>query len=160
MKHKKILILIPIIIIAIIVLVFIINNSTRPDANIMKENILAKYPYTDFVELDRMDVMNYFGIDTNELTNYVFLKEYTEYNENEEISLMPTFPKNMFIYISGEQTEYYYNVISGMFSSIALYEENQELVNLYTDYIVKKKGNSLYIIVGENKDKLKTFLDL
>ena len=111
MKHKKIILLISFIIVAIIVLVLIFSNSTRLDANKMKENILSKYPHTDFVELDRMDVMNYFGFDIQELTNYVFLKEYTEYNEDEEPSLMPTFPKNMFIYISGEKTNKINNII-------------------------------------------------
>lgn len=158
MKFKKLFkILIPIILIIIVViLAILLSKRSRIDTSMLKDKIIKSYPYVDFVEMSDTDVSSYFSIETSTLSNYIFMEENVEKDENK----MNDYPRNLFIYISGKESKNAYDSIIGTINSILNYEENQEIVSLYKDAIIEYKSNVLYVIVGENKDKLKDFLDL
>lgn len=158
MKIKKLFkILIPIILIIIVViLAIILSKRSRIDTSMLKDKIIKTYPYVDFVEVSNEEISSYFSIEPSTLSNYIFMEENIEKDENK----LNDYPKNLFIYISGKESKSAYESLTGTINSILNYEENQEIVSLYRDAIIEYKSNILYIIVGENKDKLKTFLDL
>ena len=147
-KKVKILIIIAIVVAATIAIVLMIkpNKEKSFDIEELRKQSLSYYEDYELRILDFMDMTALFGIDKDNDENSMFLANIL----NEEIK-----KEDMFILIVMNTNDSdYYDIFQSYVDSEKNYEDNEKILELFNNSILKKGKNYTYFILGDNPKEI------
>ncbi|MBR4178897.1 MAG: hypothetical protein IKR57_06090 [Bacilli bacterium] len=147
-KKVKILIIIAIVVAATIAIVLMIkpNKEKSFDIEELRKQSLSYYEDYELRILDFMDMTALFGIDKDNDENSMFLANIS----NEEIK-----KEDMFILIVMNTNDSdYYDIFQSYVDSEKNYEDNEKILELFNNSILKKGKNYTYFILGDNPKEI------
>lgn len=141
MKNKKILIgIIFLIIISCVIVIMTSQKSNKElDFDLIEKNFTKQYSDIELRKLDKIDVLEYFGIDMNEKSLYL-----TDFKDTDK----PFAPKNLLIIIQDDNLEENYDLLNQYINIVLLNSEDHDEIELFNNVILEKENNYLYLILG------------
>lgn len=155
MKNKKIILIVTILlVISIIVTIFLIKNKQEKEYDIsgIQKQFITAYENDNLRQLDFVDIISLFGIDTNDMDEYLFISNINiEDDLNSNMVLMAL--------IKDEDIEYYYNSLYSYIESNLLHIEDKDILKLFNEAIIKKDNNYTYMIIGKDNKMMEKELN-
>ena len=152
MHNKRITILSAIIILVIGILVFVLYKPNKNvDMDSLKDQLLLEYD--EINEYDESEISRYFGIDNEYLTSSLFI---TDYIEDEDNYLFE--PNELVMVIKTSNPKEVYTFLKGFVDSNINNRDNTSNLSLYTNSILKKKRNYVYLVMGSKNEKIEKII--
>jgi len=159
MSKKLIITISSIALIVALAVIFILsinknNNIKKYDFEKIENQLLRFYSEEKGLrKLDFMDISSLFGIDEQEIPDSLFLGNITtEENVKEDMMLI--------ILINTSEVDYYYDSLYSYIDSYKLYLEDENIIKLFDEAILKKGSNYVYLIIGEDPSLILKEIDM
>ena len=159
MSKKLIITISSIAIVVALSIIFILtinknNDSKKYDFEKIENQLLRSYSEDNGLrKLDFMDISSLFGIDEQEIPDSLFLGNISpEENVKEDMMLI--------ILINTDNVDYYYDSLYSYIDSYKLYLEDENIIKLFDESILKKGSNYVYLIIGEDPSLLLKEIDM
>lgn len=152
MNKKKILILSLIIIFLSIIIYVYYGNNKKIDIDSLKERLLLEYDEVDL--LDRDDISMCFGIESDLIPSSFFISDFKTTTDNYLFE-----PNNLVIVINSKEKDYYYGILRSFLDSNINNRDNTNNLSLYTNAVLKKKKNLVYLILGSKNEKIEKIIN-
>jgi len=150
-KNKKILFIILTIVIffTIVRLIFIFDKKeeNKFDIEALRTQTIKFYSDKDLKILDFIDISALFGLTDSNDDDKLFISNLS----SEELT-----KEDMFILsvINTNDPDYYYDTFESYIESIKNYENNEKILDLFNNSILKKSNNYVYFIISDNSKEV------